>query len=141
LQEWCFGRKFGLNAAKCKSISFTRNKKQIGFNYRIGGHELDVVEEIKDLGTRMSFLSHVVLAISKLARMLGFKKSISRNLNDHYTDKALFVSLVRPNLEYAACVWTAIRRELSVSNINLLGSVFAGFVGQSIQHMTLGVPR
>jgi hypothetical protein len=36
-------RKFGLNAAKCKSISFIRNKKPIGFDYRIGGHELQHV--------------------------------------------------------------------------------------------------
>jgi hypothetical protein len=50
LQEWCSERKFSLNAAKCKSIYFNRNKKPIGFDYRIGGHELEHVEEIKDLG-------------------------------------------------------------------------------------------
>jgi hypothetical protein len=65
LQEWCSGRKFGLNAAKCKSSYFNRNKKPIGFDYRIGGHELEHVEEIKDLGfildTRMSFLNHTCI--------------------------------------------------------------------------------
>jgi hypothetical protein len=53
----------------------------------------------------MSFLSHVETIISKSAKMLGFIKRILSEFNDHYTDKALFVSLVRPNLEYAACVW------------------------------------
>jgi hypothetical protein len=33
LQEWCSGRKFGLNAAKCKSIYFNRNKKPIRIDY------------------------------------------------------------------------------------------------------------
>jgi hypothetical protein len=102
LQEWCSGRKFGLNAAKCRSIFLNINKKPIGFDYRIGGNELRTL--IKDLDiildTRMSFLSHVETIISKSARMLGFIKHISREFNDHYTDKALFVSLVRQNLEY-----------------------------------------
>jgi hypothetical protein len=80
------------------------------FDYRIGGHELEHVEEIKDLGfildTRMSFLSHVGTIISKSARILGFFKRISRKFNYYYTDKALFVSWVRPKLEYAPCVWS-----------------------------------
>jgi hypothetical protein len=73
----------------------------------------------------MSFLSHVETIISKSARMLSFIKRISREFNDYYTDKALFVSLIRPNLEYAACVWSATRRELSVSNIGSLFTIFA----------------
>jgi hypothetical protein len=50
LQEWCSGRKLGLtlNAAKCKPITFNRNKKLIGLDYRIERHEF--VEEIKNLG-------------------------------------------------------------------------------------------
>jgi hypothetical protein len=93
-----------LNAAKCKWISVNRNKKPIG------GHEHEHVEEIKDievvLDTRMSFLSHVETILSKSARMLGFIKRIYIEFNDHYTDKALFLSLIRPNLQYAACVWS-----------------------------------
>jgi hypothetical protein len=54
----------------------------------IGGHELEHVEEIEE------------------ARMLCFIKRISREFNDNYTDKALFVPLVRPNLEFTACVWS-----------------------------------
>jgi hypothetical protein len=69
-QECCSRIKFGLNAAKCKSNSFN------GFDYRIGGHELERVEEIKDLGvildTKMCFLSHLETIISKSTRMLGF---------------------------------------------------------------------
>jgi hypothetical protein len=145
-------KKFGLNAAKCKSISFNKKRKSIGFDYRFRGQKLEHVEKIKDLGvilnTRMPFLSHVETVISKSAKMLGFIKCISREFNDHYTDKALFVSLVRQNLEcLVPLAWlvsgppirSAKRRELSVSKIILLGSLFASFAGQSIhwQHMTL----
>jgi hypothetical protein len=38
--------------------------------------------------------------------MLGFIKRISREFCDPYTYKTLFVSLVRPKLEYANCVWS-----------------------------------
>jgi hypothetical protein len=38
--------------------------------------------------------------------MLGFIKRISKEFNDYYTLKILFVSLVRPNLEYASSVWS-----------------------------------
>jgi hypothetical protein len=74
-----------LNAVKCNSISFNRNKKPIEFDFHIGSHELEHVGEIKHLevilDTRMSFLSHVETIISKAARMLGFIKRIQRSLH------------------------------------------------------------
>jgi hypothetical protein len=38
--------------------------------------------------------------------MLGFIKRISRVFRDPYTHKTLYISLVRLNLEHAACVWS-----------------------------------
>jgi hypothetical protein len=38
--------------------------------------------------------------------MLGFIKRISRDFRDPYTHKTIYTSLVRPNLEHAACVWS-----------------------------------
>jgi Reverse transcriptase (RNA-dependent DNA polymerase) len=110
LQEWCSSNKFDLNAAKCKTISFRRNKKPIDFVYHIGGHNLERVNEIKDLGvfldSRMTLLNHIETIIAKSSRMLGFIKRISKEFKDYYTYKTLFVSLVRPNLEYASSVWS-----------------------------------
>jgi hypothetical protein len=66
------------------------------------------IDEIKDLGVimdgKMSFLPHIEAIISKSSRMLGFIKRISRDFRDPYTQKTLYTSLVRPNLEPAACV-------------------------------------
>jgi Reverse transcriptase (RNA-dependent DNA polymerase) len=110
LQEWCTKNKFDLNAKKCKTISFSRSKQPINFTYCIGEHELDRVNEIKDLGVildnRMTFNNHIETIITKSARMLGFIKRISKEFKDYYTLKTLFVSLVRPNLEYASSVWS-----------------------------------
>jgi hypothetical protein len=55
---------------------------------------------------KMSFLPHIEATISKSSRMLGLIKRISRDLRDPYTHKTLYTLLVRPNLEYAACVWS-----------------------------------
>jgi hypothetical protein len=71
LQEWCSGRKFGLNAAKCKLITFNRKINPLGLTTA-----LRVI-----LDTRMSFLSHV----ESPARTLGFVMCISREFNDHHT--------------------------------------------------------
>jgi hypothetical protein len=80
------------------------------FVYSINGTALEMVDEIKDLGVimdgRMSFLPHIEAIISKSSRMLGFIKRISREFRDPYIHKTLYISLVRPNLEHAACVWS-----------------------------------
>jgi hypothetical protein len=55
---------------------------------------------------RMLFVPHIEAIISKSSRMLGFIKRISREFRDPYTHKTLYISLVRPNFERAACVWS-----------------------------------
>jgi Reverse transcriptase (RNA-dependent DNA polymerase) len=110
LHSWCLVNKFDLNADKCKSVSFGRGSKPVVFQYSIGGTDLERVNRIKDLGViiddRMTFVSHIEAVVAKSARMLGFVKRISKEFSDPYTYKTLYVSLVRPNLEYASCVWS-----------------------------------
>jgi hypothetical protein len=57
---------------------------------------------------KMLFLPHIEAIISKSSSMLGFIKLISRDFRDPYTHKTLYTytSLVRPNIEHAACVWS-----------------------------------
>jgi hypothetical protein len=84
--------------------------RPIEFVYSINGKALERVDEIKNLGVimdgKMSLLPHNEAIISKSSRMLGFIKRISREIRDPYTHKTLYTSLVRPNLEHAACVWS-----------------------------------
>jgi hypothetical protein len=51
-------------------------------------------------------LPHIETIISESSRMLGFIKRISREFCVPYTLKILYISLVRPNLEHATCVWS-----------------------------------
>jgi hypothetical protein len=108
LNEWCLLNRFDLNPRKCEAISFRRNVGAVQFDYRIGGSALGRVEEIRDLGvlldSRMTFLCHIAAVISKSSKMLGFIKHYSREFSDPYTYKVLYISVVRPNLEYAASV-------------------------------------
>jgi hypothetical protein len=56
--------------------------RSVQFVYRIGGSALGRVEEIRDLGmlldSKMTFLCHIEVVISKSTRMLGFIKCVSR---------------------------------------------------------------
>jgi hypothetical protein len=55
---------------------------------------------VNDLGVlvdnRMTFVNHIESIVSKSARMLGFIKRISRELNDPYMYKTFYVDFVRP---------------------------------------------
>jgi Reverse transcriptase (RNA-dependent DNA polymerase) len=110
LQDWCENNKFDLNVGECRNISFSKCKSPIEHVYRIGGHELERVDQIKDVGffldRKMTFLAHIETIISKLARMLGFIKRLSKEFRDPYTLKTPYASLVRPNLEYASSIWS-----------------------------------
>jgi hypothetical protein len=53
----------------------------------------------------MSFTGHIDVTVGKALAMLGFVKRLSCELRDPYTLKTLYVSVVRPKLEYASCVW------------------------------------
>jgi hypothetical protein len=78
-----------------------------------GGIILDRVDSINDLGvtmdSKMSFNGHIDVAVERALAMLGFVKKLSCEFRDPYTLKTLYVSFVRPKLEYAG--FGARRRE------------------------------
>jgi hypothetical protein len=57
----------------------------------------------------MILVHHIELMVAKSSKMLGFIKRMARDFQDPYTLKSLYISLVRPNLEYASCVWNPYR--------------------------------
>jgi hypothetical protein len=80
------------------------------FQYVIGDSDLERVDVINDLGVlvdnRMTFVNQIESIVSKSARMLGFIKRISREFNNPYTYKTLYVALVLSGLEYASYLWS-----------------------------------
>ncbi len=90
------------NVNKCHSLQVgTRNKI---YEYEMGGAKLESVHCVKDLGVtitlNLKFSQHCKEAVCKPNKMLGF---INRNFSFKNKDIILpmYISLVRPHLEYA----------------------------------------
>jgi hypothetical protein len=75
----------------------------------LGRTLIDRVSSINDLGVimdeKMTFSERVDVMVAKTFAMLGFIRRLSLEFRDPYTLKSLYMSLVRPKLEYARCVW------------------------------------
>jgi hypothetical protein len=109
LAKWCEANALELNVGKCKSMTFSRLRHPIEFSYMLGGIVLDRVDSINDLGVimdkKMSLTGHIDVMVGRALAMLGFVKRLSCEFRDPYTIRTLYVSFVRPQLEYASCVW------------------------------------
>jgi hypothetical protein len=66
------------------------------------------VDSIRDLeviiDSKMTFTDHIDVIVGRASATLGYIRSLAREFDDPYTLKTLFISLVRPKLEYASCV-------------------------------------
>ena len=109
LHDWCKEWQLDLNLEKCQSITFTNKPNPLQFHYYLGDRELERVEEVSDLGitltSDLNYDNHINTICKKAARMLGF---IRRSCRDFQPDtlRQLYISLVRPMLEYASVVWS-----------------------------------
>jgi hypothetical protein len=110
------------------------------FQYVIGDRDLERVEVIKDLGvlvdSRMTFGNHIESIVSKSARMFGFIKRISKEFNDPYTHKMLYVAFVWPGLEYASCVWSP-HQEVHLARVERIQHNFIRFALRGLGLLSL----
>lgn len=108
LAEWCLVNGMSLNLSKCKKLSYYRSSG-LNFDYFISSHKVENVSSFLDLGVlldhRLRFDLHINSCINKARSLLGFIKRWAKEFDDPYLTKRLFVSLVRPGLEYASVVW------------------------------------
>jgi Reverse transcriptase (RNA-dependent DNA polymerase) len=109
LFDWCLSWCMELNLDKCQVLSITNKRTPLLHPYNIGGHVLERVRGVVDLGVSftsdLSFNPHLDLACNKASRMLGFMKRSCRNFSAD-TFRRMYVALVRPLLEYACPVWS-----------------------------------
>jgi hypothetical protein len=54
---------------------------------------------------KMNFSEHIDVMVGKAFAILGFIRRLSFEFTNPYTLRSLYTSLVRPELEYASCVW------------------------------------
>lgn len=109
LTNWCEINCMSLNVDKCKHMSFSRFPIAPS-TYQINGINLESVESFNDLGVildaKLRFHLHIHSVINKSRHALGFIKRWSKEFSDPYVTKSLYISLVRPILEYASIVWS-----------------------------------
>lgn len=99
-----------LNVEKCCYMSFSRKSRSIDFSYTMNDYELSKVDCFKDLGVffdpKLNFNYHCLITQTKALKTLGCLLRFGRDLKNIYCLRMLYVSLVRPMVEYGCCVWS-----------------------------------
>lgn len=108
-QTWCRVNLLNLNGSKCKLMTFSRVVPKLA-TYTLNCCSLERINSVDDLGIRLDpkldFIDHISCMVNKARSMLGFIKRWSKEFDDPYVTKTLYISLVRPILEYGSCVWS-----------------------------------
>jgi Reverse transcriptase (RNA-dependent DNA polymerase) len=108
--QWCVNNGLVINLPKCKAISFSRKLTNINFNYNFGNMTIPKGEVVNDLGVKLDsklyFNAHYDFIVSKAMRMLGFVKRFGREFKDVHVFKVLYMSHVRPILEFSTPIWS-----------------------------------
>ena len=93
---------------KCQVLSISRKRTSLKFDYTLHGHSLEHVSEAKYLGVNFAsdlrWNNHVNMTAKKANNTLNFLRRNLRIQSEKFKTAA-YNSLVRPQLEYATCVW------------------------------------
>lgn len=122
-----------LNINKSKSISFYKNKSPVDFVYHINDSPIEKVDQIKDLDVildrDLSFKSHIeftaTLAKTRNSRLAWIRR-FSRDFNDPWVIKKLFMTFVLPIVDYASQIWSPIY-EYQINRIESIQKQFLLF--------------
>ena len=108
--QWCAKSNLKLNADKCEFMRLYRMTHPVIFHYNINNLNIKRCQSVTDLGVifdqKIRFHLHVNHVASRASSTLGFVKRWSKEFNSPTITRHLYISLVRPILEYACQVWT-----------------------------------
>ena len=89
-------------------MRFSKNNF-MAVNYLLGGHQLEIVDSFINFGilldTKLNFNDHLTLTVNKARSTIGFIKRWTKEFADPFVRKQLYISLLRPILEYGSIVW------------------------------------
>ena len=97
------------NVSKCKCMLISHKTHMNYPSLTLSGEYLEIVQCYKHLGivlsSNLSWLTHIDSICIKVGKLLGLlHRQFSANANSHTLTK-LYLSLIRPRLEYGAQVW------------------------------------
>ena len=108
LAEWGQKWQMQFNAKKCYVMHMGNKRKKLNFNYKLLDHGLDTVDYHQYLGVYLSHKCkwdhHYNYITKKANQVLGMLRRNLRGCSKTIKSTA-YQALVRPQLEYAACVW------------------------------------
>lgn len=108
--NWCTQNHLALSVPKCTVVRFTTCRSPIHFDYSFDGVYLQSSSHVRDLGVFFSsdgsFAKHICDTVAKAFRILGFVNRNSTAFRSHESYRLLYLTLVRPILEYASSIWT-----------------------------------
>jgi len=115
LYNWGIRWSMDFNVSKCFSMTVTLNRNIIHSTYHINGVPVENVDSYKYLGvyisSKMQWNKTVDHMIGKANKTLGLLKRNFSSCSSHIKEK-LYLSLVRPHLEYSCEVWSPSTKEL-----------------------------
>lgn len=119
-----------LNIKKSNSITFYKNKSPVDFIYTINNLQIEKVDQIKDLGIildrNLNFKSHIEYIVTKAKSRLAWVRRFSKEFDDPWVTKKLFMTFVLPILEYASQIW-APNYEYQIRNLESIQKQFLLF--------------
>ncbi|XP_065681429.1 uncharacterized protein LOC136095116 [Hydra vulgaris] len=99
-----------LNIEKCKIMHVNKSNKLNKYSnkYHISDYQLSMVDCVNNLGimfkSDLKYGHHISACVSKANKILSHIRHTFSFLNADIL-KLLYVSLVRPHLEYASSIW------------------------------------
>ena len=127
IEQWSGTNHLTLNSSKCKVMVISRKKSPFSHPLYLNGVALDQVSSFKYLGITIShdltWSTHIGKICGKARQTLGllyrqfYRKCDSKSL------LKLYISLVRPHLEYACSVWAPHTHKniLSIERVQMFG--------------------
>lgn len=95
-------------SSKCTSISFSKKRNLISFNYSLDGQDSFRSSQVKDLGiifdSKIFFNIHLLSTKKKDISIVWSYKMQSLYFDDPLTLKCLYTSFICP-LKYASIIW------------------------------------
>ena len=110
LSDWILAHKLQFNCDKCKCMLVSRKRDPImPITLLVNSQPLERVYSYRYLGilltSNLSWSAHISTLCSKARQQIGMLYRKFYRYSDMETLKWLYVSFIRPNLEYATAVW------------------------------------